>query len=206
MEVVHTTIFAAPGFARNKNWQRLFQETNVSFHPVPRSSMRRDEANDDAIIARVRKMCNSKTVNCIALLVSDKGYTGVMQEALLDDKVVLAICPEKSIPVITAFEETGVRVLSLPSTGSISRIRAVLRADGEGYVHLAEAYHTPPREKEAETVCEFLSSLGYLKEDSGQRVPDTSDGQVLVDELAWSIHGVPAETCHASCMRITRKR
>ena len=129
--------------------------------------MRRDEANDDAIIARVRKMCNSKTVNCIALLVSDKGYTGVMQEALLDEKVVLAICPEKSIPVITAFEETGVRVLSLPSTGSISKIRAVLRADGEGYVHLAEAYHTPPREKEAETVCEFLSSLGYLKEDSG---------------------------------------
>ncbi|CAE7762281.1 unnamed protein product [Symbiodinium sp. CCMP2456] len=167
-EVVRTTVFAAPGFARNKKWQRLFRETNVSFHPVPRSSMHRDEANDDAIIARVRKMCNSKAVVCIALLVSDKDYAGVMQKALLCDKVVLAICPEKRQPVITAFEEIGVRVLSLPSTGSISKIRAVLSEDGDGYVHLAEAYHTPlPTGKEAETVREFLNPLGYLRDESG---------------------------------------
>ncbi|CAE7290541.1 unnamed protein product, partial [Symbiodinium microadriaticum] len=165
-EVVHTTVFAAPGFARNKKWQRFFRETKVSFRPVRRSSILRDEANDDAIIARVRKMCNSKAAVCIALLVSDKDYAGAMQEALLHDKVVLAICPKNRHPVITAFEEIGVRVLSLPTTGSISKIRAVLSEDGDGYVHLAEAYHSPPAGKEAETVCEFLGPLGYLRDES----------------------------------------
>ena len=168
MGAVHTTIFASPGRSRNTKWQKLFQEAAVSFHPVPRSSIRGVEANDDAIIASVRKLCRSSTVTCIALLVSDNDYAAVMQEAMHSDKVIVAVCPAQRYPVISTFEEIGVRVLKLPQRGGGPKVRAILDEKGGGYVHLAEpflsSYQVRKEWQEERAVSDFLVQLGYRHE------------------------------------------
>lgn len=70
---VNAELFAPPGYRQNKKWGQFIQQDDVTFYPVARQGGERD-SNDDAIIARARKLARSSRIACIVLLMADADF------------------------------------------------------------------------------------------------------------------------------------
>ena len=181
--VVQTKIFAAPARKDNKKWGRLMQETGITFCPVKRSTEvnHAKEPNDEAMTSAIQELVGDSSVNRIALLTSDLGFTDTILKATAAGAKVTVVTPEYCCSAIRRYKELGVELVQLEAqTERGSRVRAILHNDGEGSVELAERYKSIEYTK-LDQVTGLLGDLGYM-----------NTGKFLAPACAkfWFAHGL----------------
>ena len=156
--MVRTAVYAAPGRERNNQWCAFMQTPDVNFCPVPRCG---GEANDAALIAKIRELASGPQKKQIALMVQDNGFLPMIQDISPRADLVVLV-PSRKFNVLRRFEKAGVRVRSLdPIRDTSPRIRALLHADGTGSVQFADPYISYDSSAQAELVRGFVGDLAY---------------------------------------------
>ena len=140
---------------------------NLHVREVPRLG-NEGQPNDEAIIDEVRILSEqSIQVECIALLVSDGDFALAVQDAVSGGKEVIIFVPEMKPAVEKVFQSTGARVVRLPphtSEARVSKTRAILKADGTGYVQTTgPVFH---KQLDSSSMRDFLSHFGYCAPDA----------------------------------------
>ncbi|CAJ1394062.1 unnamed protein product [Effrenium voratum] len=167
---VEAELFAPPENSSNKKWARFIKEYDVNFWPVTRRGGERD-CNDDAIIARARKLARSSRVSCIALLVYDSDFVGIVEELNALGNRVVVLVPGNFLSCLSAFRATSAKVMQLakgPFTGI--RVRAILHKDGQGEVGLDDWENPMTDDDGVRMIWNALSKAGYEREE-GSLIP-----------------------------------
>ncbi|CAE7587377.1 unnamed protein product [Symbiodinium sp. CCMP2456] len=166
-KVVYTTVFAEPRRINNKKWSQFFQDRKVTFQPVQRNPSRVGEANDDVIDRAIRTCDKGQS---LALLTSDLDFSEAIKDATDTGKRVVVFVPSKMLTVIERFRRMGVEVEALPRRVSVfPRVRAILRADGNGHVQLGDECRLQTNTDTAEACKNMLGDLGYFSPTAGER-------------------------------------
>ena len=144
--VVKTSVFAEPRRLENTKWRQFLQEPGMEFRPVPRQVL--GEANDREICVEMQYLAESNATKCIALLVSDKDFFECVRALVLQGQELVVLVPSVNKKALWKYEELGVPVLELHRVGAAPKVRAVLEADGNGSVRLADAWVSRENRKE----------------------------------------------------------
>jgi hypothetical protein len=169
---LHTLIYAAPGRINNKKMRVLLQQPDISFVPVPRSKNHAAEPNDDAIIAEMLESAKSPSSECIALLTNDKGFASAIKDVISQKRQFFVFVSNRSTSVVNFYRKQGIPLLGMPSKirhsqmidallpeGRFTKIRAILRSDGQGTVEFGEAFDSVAKRSHAEGVYDSFESL-----------------------------------------------
>ena len=202
---VHTTVYAEPGRQNSKKWYQLFQQSGLSFSPVPRNE--EGEANDTAIEEQLAQLAQSKEDICIALLTADTDFLEqVRQIASLRKKNTWVFVPTggpaSNHPPLRRYKETDAHVVPLATSvltaeqhrrGQGAKVRATLEPDGRGSVNMAEP--CPPSHLDQEDLAQlrdFLQGLGYCD--------DRVEGGALLQSAAkfWFVNRLGPLTVYPS--------
>ena len=161
---VNTIVFSAPGRQTNTKWQKFLGGPGVLFHPVPRRDSSLAEANDNAILHRLRQVEHSQSIKSIALLTSDFGFADAIAHIMKSGKDVFVFIPCQDRAVINRFRMKGVPVLELqPLSERFPKVKAFLRQDGSGYVQLTGAQRPDDNTDDDVQACEsVMQDLGYV--------------------------------------------
>ena len=169
---VEAELFAAPQNSSNKHWARFIEDNNVMFWPVTRRGGERD-CNDDAIMARARKLARSSRITRIALLIYDSDFVGLVREVDALGKRVMVIIPSQKLSCLSAFRATPAKVMPLPLVkGPFTgiRVRAILHKDGQGEVDLDDWENPITDDAGVRMIWNVLSKAGYEREE-GSLIP-----------------------------------
>ena len=165
---VKTKIFAPPARAENAKWKRLFDEKDVCFHPIARGSDATGEANDDAVVAELKRLAaQTSSVGCIALMTSDSDFVDIVAWAIRRGTDVIVMTSRLDASSDRNFRSAGAEVvmMSVPGETTGTNVRAVLHPSGSGTVQLAERFtYALHSEEEIMTVMSFLQDLQYRKD------------------------------------------
>ncbi|CAJ1409071.1 unnamed protein product [Effrenium voratum] len=160
-KAVYTTLFAAPEKVQNTHWAQLCDTPGVEFCAVPRADHPSKEANDEAIISRLRSLAGQPDIAGIVLLTIDTDFVEPLLGAKQCGQLLGACIPERHYNVVKRYRRAGISVRELPQGGSGSKVRAVLHEDGTGSVRKAETYCPVENAAGAELVRDKLRSLGF---------------------------------------------
>ena len=191
-QVVHTTVFAAPGRNSNKRWNELFQDNRICFRPVPRDKSKVSEANDEIIIQTLTTCDDAPS---FALLASDFDFVDAIKRAADRGKQVFLFIPSNKVGVIKQYLDAGVHVHELKSHSDLPRVRAVLHADGSGDVEVGGPWHLPENADSASTCEKFLMDLGFMEEARREFMVQSAAKFWLANELGGSLTVFPRELC-----------
>ena len=158
---VNAELFAAPGYRQNSKWNQFIQQATVTFRPVARQGGVRD-SNDDAIIARTRKLARSPKVTCVALLVSDADFVEVVDEMAKVGKRILVIIPSNKRSCLSAFCLTSAEVLPLVQKPAPQpRVAAILHGHGQGEVQLGHFVEPEIEDRDIAEIWRVLLNAGF---------------------------------------------
>ena len=167
---VHTTVYAEPRRELNRKWREFFEDTSISFRPIPRRVDGLGEANDEAMTSDLRhiaRSCTNTSALCIALLTSDRDFVQVIEEVREENIEVMVLIPYRHVNSIQAYQEAGVRVMPIEQQQDCSpKVRAILHHDGSGSVAIGGPCTFMNYEAEAEAVKPLLEDLGYCQQAS----------------------------------------
>ncbi|CAJ1360428.1 unnamed protein product, partial [Effrenium voratum] len=121
----------------------------------------KQEANDEAIISRLRSLAGQPDIAGIVLLTIDTDFVEPLLGAKQCGQLLGACIPERHYNVVKRYRRAGISVRELPQGGSGSKVRAVLHEDGTGSVRKAETYCPVENAAGAELVRDKLRSLGF---------------------------------------------
>lgn len=161
---VRTTIFAPPRRVENTKWRQFLQTPGIIFEPVLRSNDESSEPNDDAIQRALRAFLARHDVACVALVTADKGFIELIAELQAKGTSTLVLIPENYHMVHRRYRDANLKVMKLQEPNPLGGpcVRAVLASNGDGSVHLVEAYKSFDNSADAAQVMEFLKDLGFM--------------------------------------------
>ena len=164
---VETTLFAAPGLVESTKWRQFVQETGVFFQPVPRSHDTVSEPNDDAIRRMAWALDSLDGVFAMALLTSDTDFIDLLEQLQSSGPgfSIVAVIPEDRPAVVSRYCEANLEVLKVKRPGASLEgpsVRAVLDSNGDGSVHLSNAYKAFDNSAGGKRLRAFLKECGFV--------------------------------------------
>ena len=165
---VRTTIFAPPRRVENTKWRQFLQTPGIIFEPVLRSNDESSEPNDDAIQRALRAFLARHDVACVALVTADKGFIELIAELQAKGTSTLVLILENYHMVHRRYRDANLKVMKLQEPNPLGGpcVRAVLASNGDGSVHLVEAYKSFDNSADGiPQVMEFLKDLGFMAGD-----------------------------------------
>ena len=138
---VSTEVFLAAGAGKQMR-KMLQRQVGVKFRAIPREKQHQlGEANDEAILLEMHTLVTKAEVDCIALMTNDRGFSSTMKQLSVSSNTrFVVLISERKPTVIAKYEADGMPVFRLQASEVCTRVRAILEANGNGSVHLAEPY------------------------------------------------------------------
>ena len=157
-------ILAAPGRYENTKWRRFFEQPNVRFQAVERSTA--GKPGDVALIDVVESLIQSSEVSHIALLVSDRDFISCVRDAKASGRKVTVIVPEARFYVADGYRQQDVDVHILKrETKHMSKVKVLLIPRAKGKVELCSPIPTDECGEEFATIKKQLTELRYCAPD-----------------------------------------
>lgn len=196
---VNAVIFGAPGLTKNKKMRELLLRSDISFYSVPRGENQAAEPNDDAIISEMQRCARFVGGECMGLLTADTGFAEILRRLISDNQPVFALIPSRSVPAANFYKEQGIPVISLPLEGSFSKVRAILDADGNGRVELADPFDPTPHWHKSE---KMYNSWEQVLKEKGCPAAFSSSPGFRVQRIAkfWFQNGLGELTVYPSLL------